>query len=156
MKGKLCGKCGQDLPLDDFYADKNRFDGHGRTCKSCDRKRQKDSYWANRAVMIERSRRKYAKHGSRWAGDSPNKLAYKKSVYGTEKDLASRQVRNAVQAGKLKKPSACQSCGEYKPLQGHHADYSKPLEVEWLCTTCHGLRHRLDLSAISVGSQPNG
>lgn len=26
-------------------------------------------------------------------------------------------------------------------MQGHHPDYSKPLEVEWLCPRCHGARH---------------
>lgn len=34
----------------------------------------------------------------------------------------------------------CDKCGAI--AQAHHSDYSKPLEVEWLCEVHHGERHR--------------
>ena len=37
--------------------------------------------------------------------------------------------------GKLQR-KPCQSCGS-PDSQMHHADYSKPLGVEWLCRVCH-------------------
>lgn len=49
-------------------------------------------------------------------------------------------VRRAVSAGKLHK-SPCESCGELA-VQGHHDDYSKPLEVRWLCSPCHRDWHK--------------
>ncbi len=53
---------------------------------------------------------------------------------------------NAVRDGKLVKPKACQWCGvENKRLEKHHEDYSKPLEVLWLCAACHGKTRRVDL-----------
>lgn len=61
-----------------------------------------------------------------------------------EKEEARTALRNAVQLGKLEKPANCEGCGKAKsprPLHGHHADYSKPLEVEWLCPPCHQARH---------------
>lgn len=32
-------------------------------------------------------------------------------------------------------------CGQ-TPTHAHHEDYSKPLDVVWLCVACHGRRHR--------------
>jgi hypothetical protein len=46
-----------------------------------------------------------------------------------------------VARGLIERPDRCSSCGaECKP-QGHHADYSKPLEVTWLCRACHLAEH---------------
>ena len=41
--------------------------------------------------------------------------------------------------GKLKK-QRCADCGGEK-AQKHHPNYSKPLEVVWLCRKCHLKRH---------------
>ena len=48
-------------------------------------------------------------------------------------------VSNAIRDGRLIKPKACQRCGNTQErIEAHHADYSKPLQVEWLCSLCHG------------------
>lgn len=59
-----------------------------------------------------------------------------------ERRRAQQRVRWAVYHGKLKKPTACERCHkETERLQAHHDDYSKPLDVMWLCWTgaapCH-------------------
>ena len=50
-------------------------------------------------------------------------------------------VWKAITAGELVKPDVCEACGLPPAGKGkihaHHADYSKPLEVEWLCPKCH-------------------
>lgn len=51
-----------------------------------------------------------------------------------EKVNAKQKVYYAVKTGKLKKESCW--CGE-KEVQAHHFDYSKPLEVEWVCQRHH-------------------
>lgn len=44
-----------------------------------------------------------------------------------------------VQRGKIVK-GLCADCGK-ADVQAHHEDYSKPLEVIWLCLDCHRKRH---------------
>jgi len=52
-----------------------------------------------------------------------------------EKVKARSRVSDAVRSGKLTK-QPCEVCGSAR-VQAHHDDYSKPLEVRWLCRTHH-------------------
>lgn len=54
---------------------------------------------------------------------------------------ASLNLYYAVKIGKIIKPAACEICERKTRLSGHHEDYSKPLEVIWLCSSCHKLKH---------------
>jgi hypothetical protein len=60
----------------------------------------------------------------------------------TAKQLAHQAVKKALRNEKLKPPKKCEECKAPVPLQAHHEDYSKPLEVTWLCTGCHVNRHQ--------------
>lgn len=54
-------------------------------------------------------------------------------------------VRWAIARGELVRPEVCSRCGKSPPrgrdgrtmIQAHHADYSKPLDVEFICNQCH-------------------
>lgn len=48
-------------------------------------------------------------------------------------------VEYALKNGSLKK-MPCVKCGNQKS-EAHHEDYSKPLEVKWLCRPCHLKEH---------------
>jgi hypothetical protein len=58
------------------------------------------------------------------------------------KELARSAVTHAVRSGVLTKPRHCQACGDSGRLCGHHADYTRPLDVTWLCLPCHAELHR--------------
>lgn len=57
-----------------------------------------------------------------------------------EKAKARTTLGNAVRSGILER-FPCEVCGE-KKTQGHHEDYTKPLDVRWLCRKCHAAHHR--------------
>ncbi len=54
-----------------------------------------------------------------------------------ERTRAIQRVKYAIKAGKLKRPPACEVCGKVGKVDGHHEDYTKPLDVMWLCRSCH-------------------
>lgn len=54
-----------------------------------------------------------------------------------EKNAAHCKVYRATKKGILVRPEACDRCGKECRPQASHDDYSKPLEVEWLCQPCH-------------------
>lgn len=57
---------------------------------------------------------------------------------------ANNALGNAVRDGRMVKPECCEDCGREDPrLHGHHVDYNAPLEVVWVCSTCHRRRHAL-------------
>jgi hypothetical protein len=51
---------------------------------------------------------------------------------------------NAIRDGKLTRPSACSECLQECKPEAHHDDYTKPLDVRWLCRSCHCRHHRLE------------
>lgn len=56
-----------------------------------------------------------------------------------EKNKCRKLTRSAIDKGILVR-QPCQVCGEQK-VQAHHDDYSKPLDVQWLCVTHHAALH---------------
>jgi hypothetical protein len=59
-----------------------------------------------------------------------------------QKSRTRNRTGQAVRSGRLKKPCACEDCGnESKKIQAHHEDYTLFLQVEWLCIECHTKRH---------------
>lgn len=66
--------------------------------------------------------------------------------YSEEEKRAARiKVREAVKYGRLVRPLECNRCKKIPPrardgrscIHGHHHDYGKPLDVEWICAKCH-------------------
>ena len=57
-----------------------------------------------------------------------------------ERKRAWAAVSRAVAKGTLVRPELC-ACGRPGLVEAHHDDYSKPLDVLWLCTVCHKARH---------------
>ena len=133
MKEKVCFKCGERKPLAAFYKHPGMKDGRVNKCKDCNKKDVRE----NRKIKIDYYRAYDRQRGSRQTDEYRARYKRENPIkYG-----ARTMVSNAVRDGKIIKPEGCEECGEICHLHGHHDDYSKPLEVRWLCPPCHFAWH---------------
>lgn len=137
---KTCTKCKTELDESQFYGCKKTKEDLKCQCKKCHmegnlRTRNKDAARdANRIFMkLARSR-------------NPEKFKERernKKPADPLKQKARAKFSFAVRSGKLTRPLNCSICGvSGVRIEGHHTDYSKPLDVVWLCIMCHGKQHR--------------
>ena len=146
---KTCFKCGQEKPITEFYKHPKMGDGYFDKCKECtkdDNNKNRDKklsyykeYDRSRAMLPKRveARKAYAhtENGKRSRMETTKK--YRRE--NPEKWLAHAAVSYAIKTGKIiKKP--CEICGA-SFVHAHHPDYSKPLEVIWLCPAHHRMIH---------------
>lgn len=93
---------------------------------------------------MERVQSDMEQAGSRAFKSSPKKLAYYRKYIGTPDGAAKHacrmETRRALRKGFLLR-LPCEKCGAAKS-ECHHEDYSKPLDVHWLCKPCHAVEHR--------------
>lgn len=117
---------------DGWYYNTNRM------CKPC--RKQYDAGRKNRGKYNPKNNvtQSARERKRRWAKANKNK----------DKIGARMAVRRAIVSGTLKRPEVCDACKKpsfrcdgVSSIQGHHDDYSKPLDVSWLCPTCHKSAH---------------
>ncbi len=65
---------------------------------------------------------------------------YRATEAGQIKNKAREKTRTALRSGKLER-LPCEVCGSTDKVESHHPDYSKPLEVLWLCKEHHAQAH---------------
>jgi hypothetical protein len=53
-----------------------------------------------------------------------------------QKAAARDELQRAVRSGKIKR-QPCEVCGSREGVEGHHDDYSRPLDVRWVCRRHH-------------------
>jgi hypothetical protein len=144
---KACFKCHTAKPLEDFYRHPRMADGRLNKCKTCAKKdvdaREKRLFatnpeWTERELARQRAKSSKARSEGKTSPHT-RKALIAWQARNQIKRLAHNRVAKAVAVGKLIK-QPCQTCGDVK-AQAHHEDYSKPLDVVWLCTTHHSERH---------------
>ncbi len=54
-----------------------------------------------------------------------------------------RKIGYLIEKGKIERPEYCSVCNSKEnKIEAHHEDYSKPLEIIFLCKSCHSKRFR--------------
>lgn len=130
---KICHGCQTMKPASEFYKHKAMGDGRLGYCKDCVRARVAKRYREQRDARSEYERKR--------AQDPARKeqlAEYRKRMRrrNPDKYKARNALNNAIRDGKIKR-GPCEVCGTKVRVQGHHSDYSKPLDVRWLCFRCH-------------------
>lgn len=122
--------------LEDMVNRKDGGMGKGYKCKDCTRLEYRD----RRIKFIDTHKRKDRNYYLR----NREKIIEKRRIYhllNKEKTSARAKIMHAVYSGKIVRPPICSNCNIECLPDAHHEDYSKPLEVIWLCRKCHQIKH---------------
>jgi len=111
-------------------------DGLLGKCKDCARRDalQHRNRTIEKARAYDRERSKLPHRVALHADGSRRRRAL-----NPERHRAHQQLRRAVKKGIVKR-LPCSVCGSQKSI-GHHPDYSKPIDVVWLCQPHHAAVH---------------
>lgn len=162
---KTCVKCEENKLLKEFYAQKRRKDGKHPWCKACCKKHQIEhqerrnelerqrwatdpEYRKQRKTIHRNWGRKYAEHKQEYERQrrlsNPEEYKERNVRYVNEHPEMMRllaktraRVYQAIKRGILQRACRCEFCRRECKTEAAHCDYSKPLEITWLCRSCH-------------------
>ena len=137
---KQCKKCLRVKSLCEFYRHPQMSDGHLNKCKECTRADVQDNRSENVDYYKNYDRKRYDSGGSRGSPTSESIKRGRKRWSDSHRKERNAHLRlhRAIECGAVVRPPVCSGCGKRRMVDGHHSDYSKPLEVTWLCKECHG------------------
>lgn len=128
---KQCSRCRQTLPVSSFARNRARPDGYGSYCKEC-----QAEYRNSRVKQCREYRR-------RWELRNPRKCTARQMRYAQrypEKIKAKNLLGSALVCNRMQR-LPCRDCSTTERVEAHHPDYTKPLDVIWLCPTHHRAEH---------------
>jgi hypothetical protein len=140
---KTCFKCGVSKDLEEFYHHPQMAGGRVNKCIDCTRIDVRNHRINNQDTVRAYDRKR---------AQEPHRVALRRATIARydgqypERRKAMTAVNNAVRDGRLKK-LPCAFCSASDGLEAHHHDYSKPLDVTWLCRGCHRRFHALERMA---------
>ena len=138
MGNKICTSCFVEKNLEsEFYKHFAMADGYLNKCKECVKKRVLKHRDANIDRIREYDMKRFRENPERKKQARRNTIKFR--TENPEKYVAQNSVNNAIRDGKLKRQRCCK-CGA--KAHAHHEDYSKPLDVMWLCPLHHAEIHK--------------
>ena len=149
MVERTCRTCGETKPSGEYHKGRRRLD-----CKLC--ATANTQAWARlhqeQIVTYSHSPVRLANKRTWNRAHLEERRAYDHSparrampLYGkvyshatSEAKRARSAVRRELKAGRMVRPDTCSRCRQHaKMIEAAHHDYSKQLDIEWLCRTCH-------------------
>lgn len=132
----ICTKCNLEKPKHLFNKSSRHTSGMCPWCKVCESKRKTAWKLNNPKKAVE-----YAikfRNENRSSVYAKNK-EYEKNNHAAK--LAKMAVRRAIIKGVLIRPKKCSLCPKKENIEAHHENYSKQLDVKWVCKSCHRKIH---------------
>jgi hypothetical protein len=126
-----CSKCGEETPLTEYM-----IRAQTRICPTCQSRAA--TAWAKDNRQRKRASNN-AYHGRISSCRAEATARYRENH--PDRRAAHQAIQTAVRNGSLKR-ERCSVCGNLK-AHAHHDDYSKPLDVIWLCHKHHMERHAM-------------
>lgn len=149
----ICKKCGIDKPIEAYQIRKSFGGIPYRQCRDC--RVAISNVWRHKnpdrvKASVERGYDRQSDHQQKlWASgyrvpsrrvhvNKPNEWV----IANRDKYNAQQKVARAIKNKSIIRPAACENCsrGETR-IYGHHQDYTRPLDVNWLCGRCHRRVH---------------
>ena len=121
--------------------DKERMENKEERAKRLRRERNRRYYYKD----VEATRKRQRDNQRRYRRTNPNikEIDSNKNKRDSYKRRCNYKVYQEIAMGRMQKPVICSLCGKRKVIFAHHNDYSKPLEVMWVCRECHNIIHKL-------------
>src|SRR6478672_12211906 len=97
------------------------------------------------------TRLEYHREWRRKHAQDPQAKKYPQTPPSRAARRAHWRVKYALKTGRLVRPSECSTCGREAFIEAAHQDYTRPLDVRWLCHFCHrawDAQHPKDLERI--------
>lgn len=142
---KKCFKCNKVLDIELFYKHVGMKDGHLNKCIECTKIDESNRYklkYSDPEWLLkerERCREKARIYRSNGRQKSSQKAFKEWCLRNSQKRNCHNKVKTAIKSGLLTK-GLCEVCSSPE-VHAHHDDYSKPLEVRWLCVIHHNELH---------------
>jgi ribosomal protein S27AE len=157
--GKICTSCGDKKPLSKYQTRSLSKDGVTASCKDCLKKRDARRFQDDPRVKARHLAYQSTDHGKasmiaakkKWANENKEIAKATRLVWlekNPEKRAAHLILASAVLRGLVNKPNECSKCGAGGRIDGHHHDYTRPIDVTWLCRQCHVSEHKALREAI--------
>jgi hypothetical protein len=149
---RRCAVCDTESDESQYPQDTTQVDGLSARCVQCADKCVRDVERARVEETLTKPKKASRSTKKPWLiakenWNKPKKRAKKvrrkwpnkQSVHDDPHRAARVKVAHAIRSGKLyKKP--CETC-QNPVTSAHHDDYTKPLNVRWLCQYCHDKWH---------------
>ena len=104
-------------------------------CAKCKHRLYMQSWYADKPEYATDQGRKHRERAREY-----ERRRYHEDAGFREKKMARNMVGIRLQRGTLQR-QPCERCGTPN-AQAHHEDYSRPLDITWLCKEHHAERHR--------------